>query len=299
VSTIGNTFGIAPTNQIEVLMSPNQGQVEAWNGGESVHYVSHADRYDRQLANFTTALLERAAISADDTVLDIGCGCGVTTLKAAAQARRVTGLDISHPLVEIAGQRATAAGVDNAEFIVADAQTHGFADGEFNLVISQFGLMFFDDPEGAFANLRRALAPGGRLSFICWQGLEANDWLMVVGRAVAQHCELPDLGGRSGGPGMFSLMRPDETTALLEAAGFTQVDVEPITTTMQLAGGETVEESLDFLLGMGMVRGLVNRLDDDAREQVVQQIRETLAERYETGLGVTLGAAGYLVSARR
>ena len=280
-------------------MSPNHGQVEAWNGGESVHYVSHADRYDRQLANFTTALLARAAISADDTVLDVGCGCGVTTLKAAANAHRVLGLDISHPLVEIAGQRAADAGVDNAEFIVADAQTHGFADGEFTVVISQFGLMFFDDPEGAFANLRRSLAPGGRLSFVCWQGLEANEWLMIVGRAVAKHCELPDLGGRSGGPGMFSLERPDETTALLRAAEFTQVDVEPITTTMQLAGGDTVEESLDFLLGMGMVRGLINRLDGAAREQAVAQIRATLAERYETEVGVTLGAAGYLVSARR
>ena len=279
-------------------MSPNRGQVEAWNGGESVHYVSHADRYDRQLANFTTALLEQAAISEDDTVLDIGSGCGVTTLQAAANAQRVLGLDISHPLVEIAGQRAASAGVDNAEFVVADAQTHGFADGEFTVVISQFGLMFFDDPERAFANLRRALVSVGRLSFVCWQGLEANEWLMVVGRAVAKHCELPELGGRAGGPGMFSFERPDETIALLDVTGFTQVDVEPITTTILLAGGGTVDESLEFLLGMGMVRGLINRLDGDAREQAVEQIRATLAERYETNVGVTLGAAGHLVSAQ-
>jgi SAM-dependent methyltransferase len=280
-------------------MSPNRGQVEAWNGGESVHYVSHADRYDRQLSNFTTALFEQAAISADDTVLDIGCGCGVTTLRAAARARRVLGLDISHPLVEIAGRRAADAGVDTAEFVVADAQTHGFADGEFTVVISQFGLMFFDDPEGAFANVRHSLAPGGRLSFVCWQGLEANEWLMVVGQAVARHCELPDLGGRAGGPGMFSLERPEETIALLEATGFTRVAVEPITTTVLLAGGDTVDASLDFLLGMGMVRGLIGRLDADAREQAIEQIRATLAERYETGVGITLGAAGHLVSARR
>ena len=98
---------------------------------------------------------------------------------------------------------------------------------------------------------------------------------------------------------MFALKQPDETIALLESAGFTEVDVEPITTTVLLAGGDTIEESLDFLLGMGMVRGLINRLDGAAREQAVAQIRATLAERYETEVGVTLGAAGYLVSARR
>jgi len=290
--------GIARTYQLEVCVNPNQGQVEAWNGGESVHYVDHADRYDRQLAAFTTALMERAAISADDAVLDIGCGSGATTLMAAANAHRVLGLDISHPLIEVAAHRAAEAGVDNVDFIVADAQTYGFADGEFTLVMSQFGLMFFDDPEGAFANLRRSLAPGGRLSFVCWQGLEANEWLMVVGREVAKHCDLPDLGGRAGGPGMFALMRPDETIALLEAAGFTEVDVDPITTTVLLAGGDTVEESLDFLLGMGMVRGLLGRLDGDAREQAVEEIRAALADRYEPDVGVTLGAAGWLVSAR-
>ena len=209
------------------------------------------------------------------------------------------GLDISHPLIEIAAQRAVESGIDNADFIVADAQTNDFADGEFTLVMSQFGLMFFDDPEGAFANLRRSLAPGGRLVFVSWQGLEANEWLMVVGRAVAKHCELPDLGGRAGGPGMFALEQPDETIALLEAAGFTEVDVEPIMTTVLLAGGDTVEESLDFLLGMGMVRGLLGRLDGDARDQAIEEIRTTLAERYEPDVGVRLGAAGWLVSARR
>lgn len=279
-------------------MSPNQGQVQAWNGGESVHYVTHADRYDRQLAMFTAALLHRAALAADDVVLDVGCGCGVTTLMIADRVRRVLGLDISHPLVEIGNHRALDAGVANADFVVADAQTHEFADGEFTLVVSQFGLMFFDDPEAAFANLRRSLAPGGRLSFVCWQDLEANEWLSIVARAVARYCDLPDFGGRAGGPGMFALKHPEETTALLEATGFGEVEIEPVATTVLLAGGGTVEESLEFLLGMGMVRGLLGRLADDERELAIEEIRSVLAERHEREVGVTLGAAGWLVAAR-
>jgi ubiquinone/menaquinone biosynthesis C-methylase UbiE len=97
-------------------------------------------------------------------VLDVGCGCGVTTLMVAERVQHALGLDISHPLVEIASRRAADAGIGNADFVVADAQTHDFTDGEFTLIVSQFGSMFFDDPEEAFANLRRSLAPGGRLS---------------------------------------------------------------------------------------------------------------------------------------
>ncbi|HUW01615.1 MAG TPA: methyltransferase domain-containing protein [Acidimicrobiales bacterium] len=278
-------------------MNPNQGQTEAWNGGESVHYVSHADRYDRQLAPFTEALLEHVDLGPGDTVLDIGCGCGVTTLQAARHARAALGVDISHPLVRIATDRAQAAAVDNVEFVVADAQTHEFDEGGFDVVISQFGSMFFDDPEGAFANLRRALAPRGRAAFITWQELDANEWLMVVGRAVARHAELPDLGGRAGGPGMFALKHPRETTALLIGAGFTEVSVEPVSTTILLAGGEGLDESVDFLLGMGMVRGLLGRLAGDEREAALAEIRSTLAEHYEAGVGVRLGAAGWLASA--
>lgn len=279
-------------------MNPNQGQVEAWNGGESVHYVTHADRYDQQLAAFTTALLAKAAVGPDDVVLDIGCGCGVTTFAAAADARRAVGLDISHPLIDIAIDRAAEASSDNAEFVVADAQTHDFSAGEFTVVASQFGLMFFDEPEAAFANLHRSLAPGGRLVFVSWQGLTVNDWLMVVGDIVAQYADLPELGGLAGGPGMFSLMNPGETTELLESSGFTEVAVEPLLVPINIAGGDTIDASLDFLLGMGMVRGLLGRVPEAHHDRAVEEIRAALAGHYTPDVGVALGAAGWLVSAQ-
>ncbi len=278
-------------------MSPNQGQTAAWNGGESVHYVSHAERYDRQLAPFTDALIEHAHLSAGETVLDVGCGCGVTTLRAAQRANAVDGVDISHPLIEVARDRAQAVGVANANFLVADAQTHAFAGGEFDVVISQFGLMFFDDPEAAFMNLKRALVPGGRIVFVCWQELDANEWLTVVGNTVVPHAALPVLGGRAGGPGMFALKQPSEIVSLLADAGFIDVSVEPVNPSLLLAGGAPVEESLDFLLGMGMVRGLLGRLDDEQRHAAIGEIRATLDQRYDAGVGVRLGAAGWLVSA--
>ena len=156
--------------------------------------------------------------------------------------------------------------------------------------------MFFDDPVSAFGNLRRALAPGGSAAFVCWQGLEANEWVSVVGRVVAQHAALPARRARPWA-GHVRAEKPDETAALLDAAGFTKIEIDPISPTVLLAGGGTLDESVDFLLGMGIARGLLGRVEADARDAAIRTIRNSLAERYEPGAGVRLGTGAWLVSA--
>ena len=278
-------------------MAPNEKQSEAWNGGESVHYVDHADRYDRQLAPFTEALLEQIRLTPRPSLLDVGCGCGALTLAAARFADSAVGIDISAPLTVVASERARTARIDNVEFVVADAQIHAFAPDTFDLVVSQFGLMFFDDPVGAFSNLRRSLAPGGRLAFVSWQGIPANEWLTVIASQVAKCVEIPEFGGLSKGPGMFALMDQDETTALLESAGFTEVAFESLSPTILIGGGGTVDQAMEFLLGMGMARGLVGLAGTDAHDEVVEAVRLSLTERYEPGVGVQLGAGAWVVTA--
>ncbi len=280
-------------------MQANQRQAEHWNGAESVHYVDHAERYDRQLAPFADALLQRAAPERNHAVLDVGCGCGATTILAARVARTALGVDLSRPLLDIAVRRARAATIDNAEFMVADAQTHSFARGAFDLVISQFGLMFFDDPTAAFTNLRDALAPDGRAALVCWQGLEANEWLTVVADEVARHTELPQLGGLDRGPGMFALADPDEIAALLDASGFTRIELEGLSPAIVVGGGGTVAESTEFLVGTGMVRGLLDLVGPDERGDVMDAIGASLDRRYEPGVGVRLGTGAWLVSCAR
>lgn len=278
-------------------MAPNKTQFEAWNGGESVHYVAHADRYDRQLAPFTEALLEQVRLIPNRSLLDVGCGCGALTLAASGIADSAVGIDISVPLTEVASERARTARIDNVEFVVADAQTHTFAPGAFDLVVSQFGLMFFDDPVGAFSNLRRSLAAGGQLAFVAWQGLAANEWLTVIGSEVANRVEIPEFGGLSKGPGMFALMDQDETTALLKTAGFNEVAFEPLAPTLLIGGGGTVDQSMEFLLGMGMARGLVGLAGTDAHDEVVEAVRLSFIERYEPGVGVRFRASAWMVTA--
>lgn len=280
-------------------MIPNRQQSEAWNGPESAHYVDHADRYDRQLTPVTAAVIESAGFEPGQRVLDVGSGSGATTIAAARVVASAVGVDISEPLTAVAVQRAGDAGLDNAEFLVADAQTHDFGDSVFDLVISQFGLMFFDDPVTAFANLRRALAPGGRIVFSTWRCLADNEWLAPVCCAVAEHAEVPDLGGIANGGGMFALKDDREIRALLEEVGFADVAVEPISPSLLLGGGGTVEECTHFLLGTGIVRGLLSRLDDEQRDRAVERIGDELRNRHVPGEGVRLDAGVWLVSARR
>jgi SAM-dependent methyltransferase len=264
-----------------------------------LHYVAQADRYDLQLAPFAAAMLDRAELESTHGVLDVGCGCGATALAAAETARDVVGLDISKPLLAVAVERAKLAGVTNVSYVLADAQTHEFAEGTHDVIMSQFGLMFFDDPERAFANLHRSLIGGGRIVFVSWQGIEANEWVSIVADEVARHTELPDLGGRSGGPGMFALKHRREIVGLLDAVGFTEISVEPIDPPIVIGGGGTLDETLEFFGALGIVRGLLGRLDDEPRAVATAEVLAQVAQRFEPGEGARFGTGGWLTTARR
>ena len=265
-------------------MPPNEQQAEAWNGSESVYFVDNAGRYDFQLEPFaelfSNALCRRRTRS---------CSTSAAVRCDDARGRRQSGACNRDRPVETARgvgpARARAAGIENADFVIADAQTHELAPGAFDLLISQFGLMFFDDPLGALSNLGGALRPGGRLVFVCWQGLPANEWLRLIGDAVGRHVDLPEFGRQVRGPGIFSLCDAEETTALLNAAGFEHVECESCAPTILIGGGGSLVESIDFLLGMGMARGLVSLVDPSDRDDVIRAVSADLKGRYEEGVG--------------
>ena len=276
-------------------MPPNEQQAEAWDGSESVYFVDNAGRYDFQLEPFARALLERALPQAHEVVLDVGCGPVRRRSRPPAKRGVQQGSTCRDRSWSWPGA-ALGRGIENADFVIADAETP-IAPGAFDLLISQFGLMFFDDPLGALSNLGGALRPGGRLVFVCWQGLPANEWLRLIGDAVGRHVDLPEFGRQVRGPGMFSLCDAEETTALLNAAGFEHVECESCTPTILIGGGGSLVESIDFLLGMGMARGLVSLVDPSDRDDVIRAVSADLKGRYEEGVGTRLGAAAWVVSA--
>ncbi len=256
----------------------NQQQADHWNGEEASHWVTHQAAYDRMLAPFTAMLLAAAALQPGDQVLDVGCGCGSTTCAAAG---RVLGADLSGPMLARGQASAAAAGLGNAAFERADAQVHAFGESSFDAVISRFGIMFFADPVAAFANLRRATRPGGRMAFVCWQDLTANQWLLVPGAALAQHVPLPDLG-EPGAPGMFAFADPGRITAVLTKSGWRG----------------SVDETVEFLRCGAIGRTMLGGAGAQTSARAVLAVRDALARRHD-GSGVRLEAAVWRVLATR
>jgi SAM-dependent methyltransferase len=210
---------------------------------------------------------------------------------------RVLGVDLSESMLARARDTASEAGLTNAAFERADAQVRPFDPAAFDAVISRFGTMFFADPVAAFDNLRRAIRPGGRLVFVCWQELVANEWLVVPGGAIAEHVAPPDLGG-PGAPGMFAFADAKRIKDILHDAGWRDIAVEPRRTPILLGGGGSLEETVDFLQHGSMGRSLLGGVDAETTARAVQAVREALAPHHD-GTGVYLEGAVWLVSGTR
>jgi SAM-dependent methyltransferase len=279
-------------------MTANAAQIEHWNSEPGQHWVDQQDRYDRMLAPYADELLEAAAIEREEQVLDIGCGTGTTTLRAAAAAAPgdVLGIDISQPMITHARRRAKHDGMENARFDVADAQTVALDRGAHDVAVSRFGIMFFDDPTAAFANILTGLCAYGRLAFVCWQALAQNEWMVRPSAALAEVLPLPE-PGEPRTPGPFAFSDPDYVGAVLRDAGFRAVELDPLVGSMLLGGGGSLDETVAWLRGTTMARAVLRDADADTADRAVASVRAALAP-HEGPDGVRLPAAAWLVRAR-
>jgi len=230
-------------------------------------------------------------------VADVGCGNGALTIDAASRVGpngMALGIDISAPMLGLARRRATEAGAGNVEFVEADAQVHPFGGGRLDAIVSRFGVMFFDDPEAAFANLAGALRPGGRLAFACWQDLFHNEWMLVPGAAAAQHVGLPDM--EPGAPGPFALADAGRIEHLLASARFHDVSLESIARPMR--AGADVDDTVAFFESTDIARRLMADAPPDKITAALDAIRAALVP-YAGDKGVVLNGTAWLVTARK
>jgi SAM-dependent methyltransferase len=274
----------------------NREQIGLWNGTSGLRWVAHQESLDRAWKPIGDLALARAAVLPGERVVDIGCGCGATSLELAAKvgpSGSVLGIDVSGPMLARARERAQALGAANLEFLQADASTHAF-DGRADLVFSRAGIMFFEDPVAAFENLRRALRPGGRVVFVCFRDRELNAW-MTVPQAAAAAVVGREAQTAPDAPGPFSLAEEARLWTVLGGAGFADVLCQAIDRDVVL--GPELDSATDFAVDAGPVARLLVDAPDDVRVRVRAAVAQVLAPRAGVA-GVSLRAAVWIVQAR-
>lgn len=277
-------------------MSGNAAQSEYWNSAVGQTWAALQRQLDRQLEPLGKAGIQALAPLSGESILDIGCGAGATSLALAAavgRTGRVLGVDISEPMLAVARGRQRLTDGSFPTFSMADVQTADLGTAAFDAAFSRFGVMFFADPTAAFANIRGALKPDGRLTFVCWRPLAENAWQRVPLEA-ARPVLPPLAAGDPLAPGPFAFADPDRVRGILTDAGFTKVTLTPFDA---LIGSGSLEETLALALEVGPLSRAL-RDHPDCRDAALGVVRQALAA-YVTEAGVMMPAAIWVVTASR
>jgi SAM-dependent methyltransferase len=266
-----------------------------WNGAGGRMWVKRQEHTDITLAPVTEALLAFAAPRPGERVLDIGCGCGAATLefaRAVGPEGRVAALDISEPMLDEGRTRARAAGVENVRWERTDAASATL--DAYDLFTSAFGVMFFGDPVGAFANIRRAARPGARMALVCWRGLDENPWMQVPMAAVSPH--LPPRPKRApNSPGMFAFADPEYVTRVLTEAGWAPPRLAKLDVELDIAAGRGLDEAVDQTTQIGAINSWLRNEPEAVVSAATASLREALG-LHADGERVGLPAALWLVA---
>jgi ubiquinone/menaquinone biosynthesis C-methylase UbiE len=268
-----------------------------WNGALGEIWIRQQALFDRVLAPAGEAAIARAHIRSGEKVIDVGCGCGATTAAIAelvGSTGEVFAVDISEPMLAEAKRRM---GNDRrVSFANADAATHPFRTSYCDILFSRFGVMFFDYPAVAFANMRKALRPGGRLSFACFREAAKNTYVMLPLAAAYKH--VPPLPSPTpNASGMFSFADENRVRGILATAGFNAIRLEPIDAKLDIAVGGGLDTAVSVAMELGPIGRAMQGKSAEERSAVSKSVRQALAA-YQDGDRVPLDAAWWMVTAR-
>jgi SAM-dependent methyltransferase len=284
----------------------NEEQAQNWDAN-SAGWVTHEAVFDAVFTPVTDAVLGAAALAEDERVLDVGCGSGTLLAAAVAAGAHPVGVDISQGMAEAAARR-----VPEARVVVADAETADLTSldpaGPYDVVISRFGVMFFADPDAAFANIAAATAPAGRLAFACWRSEEENAMFtlgtdLLLARLASELGQEP-VASEPGAPGPTAFADPDRLRRILEGAGWHDVRIEALDAELDFGrdGTDGVENRLATMLGTTSGRTareeLLPRLGDDGWQGLLDDVRGELSGHVVDG-SLKLNGAVWIVTGEK
>lgn len=274
----------------------NAKQIEFWNGPASDSWTEFMDSQDRMLGPLGEVAMAAANLTIGHHVIDIGCGCGATTLELARRVGapgHVLGVDISTSMLERARKRAAAQEQSSIALQNSDAATYGFAPQSFDRVFSRFGVMFFADPVAAFSNIRAALKPGGRLAFVCWQPLDLNPWMAIMISVATQYLERPKPPAPND-PGPFAFREPDRVTAILSDAGYARIEISPHHQALEFESD--IDGTVSKLIQLGPMAQPIAQAPKNIQDRIRNDLTASIQD-YLTSDGVKIDSATWIVCA--
>ena len=275
----------------------NAKQKDFWSGKGGDYWVEKQSEMDIMLNPLGEKALAKLDLKSNSEVLDIGCGCGATTLEIAKQVSEgtVTGLDISVPMLDKAESEAGIQGIANVDFRVVDVQVDQLASEKYDYVYSRFGVMFFDDPYEAFKNIFSSIKEGGELSFVCWQDPSLNPWQSLSVQVIRGYLDMPSPPPRSPGP--FAFHEKDYVKEILEKSGFSNISFDDNQEDITMFSGKSLQEaSEDYLAINPVVTEMLKDSPDDLKAEIVESLKEAFSE-FHKGDGLVFPSATWVVSA--
>ena len=281
----------------------NAKQIDFWNGETGRNWVTHDALMEAMLHPLGESVMDTLAPKSGELVLDIGCGCGHTSLSLADRVGTegsVTGIDISAPMLAVASHLAAERNAIGApiQFVEADVQTHAFEPERYDVVFSRFGVMFFEDPVAAFTNIRSAMRASARLGFCCWQPRAVNPFMTVPAMAALELLPAPpEVPPRTPGP--FAFEEADYVTEILTQAGFASVSVTPLRQPLTFGFGLSLTDIVERLVQIGPIAQMVREASEGLQQPVRDKVIDAVAPFYTEDTGMTLDGQFWQVTARR
>ena len=278
----------------------NKNQRDFWSGKGGDIWVERQNVMDIMLSPLGEAALNKLNFNEEENVLDIGCGCGHTTLNIAKRIEplgNVTGLDISEPMLERAKESAVEMSITNTSFKCVDVQTEDLGDQIYSAAFSRFGVMFFEDSIAAFKNINRSLISGGCLSFVCWQSPAVNPWQSLFIQELKKFLELPSPPPRSPGP--FAFMESEYVFSILEESKFQDINIEGHEAEVNMFSGRTLSDSVkDYISINPVVTEMLRDSSEDQTTEIVNSAIEAFSPYY-SDKGLIFPSATWLVTAKK
>lgn len=278
----------------------NEQQTEFWSGTGGEYWVANQQQMDTMLSPLGDKALEKIDLARVTRLLDVGCGTGTTTLDIAALLSsdgRATGADLSVPMTVYARERAADQGASNVDFMQCDIQTDPFEAQSFDAAFSRFGVMFFDDPILGLSHIHKALKPASPFAFVCWQAPSHNLWHSLAIKIARKYIDIPAPPSPQA-PGPFAFADRDYLVSIIEAAGFSDIEIEPHEQEIELFAGMDIPTAAQ---NYARINPTIAAFLGDAGAADVAALIDDLAENlapFHDGHGLRLPSATWIVSAK-